>query len=206
MKTRRPFLLALAGLLWAAAGFGQGQINFCNTGNTTYRLWTNNAAGTASNLMSAANGYRIGLYAAQGAGQPSNALTLVGVTVNLSVNTNFAGYFCPGLLGFLGSPGDTITFQIRAWTLSAGVSYEEAVTMALSDPLNVALGVSPIGQTTLTASPASPAPLFGTAAGLINRGWEIRPIPEPSSFALGLLAVVALALCFRRTKVKEPKA
>jgi hypothetical protein len=198
----KKLLLLAAFLATSASMFAQGQVTFANTASTVFRVWTNNAQGSASNLTSAPNGYRFGLYAAQGAGAPSNSLTLVGVAVNLSAASSLYGFFNGGSPFAMPAPfasGDTITFQIRAWTLSKGNSYEEAVVASVLDPLNTALGVSPLAQTILTASPAPPAALFGTNPGLLNRGWEIKPIPEPSSIALGLLGLGAIAL-FRRRK------
>jgi len=198
----KKLLLLAAFLATSASMFAQGQVTFANTASTSFRVWTNNAAGTASNLTSVASGYRFGLYAAQGAAQTSNSLQIVGLATNLSVAPSLYGFFNGGSPFAMPAPyaaGDTITFQIRSWTLSAGLTYEEAVTTAQGNPLNVALGFSALGTTLLTASPAPPAALFGTAPGLLSSGWKIAPVPEPSSIALGLLGLGAIAL-FRRRK------
>ena len=191
----------LAGLLSAVAALAQGQVVFANTASTQFRVYTNTWDGGHLGPTSVPNGYRFGLYAAQGAGQPSNALTLVGLAVNLSASPALYGLFNGGNPFAMPAPyaaGDTITFQIRAWPLSKGNAYEEAVIGQSVDPLNVALGISGIGTTTLTASPAPPAPLFGTAPGLLSTGFVIMPIPEPSTVALGLLGAAAFALTRRR--------
>jgi MYXO-CTERM domain-containing protein len=138
------------------------------------------------------------LYAAQGAGQPAGSLQLVGLATNIAL----PGYFSGGSPFVMPAPyaaGDTITFQIKGWTLSAGNTYAEAVTAQAGNPTGVALGQSGLGQTILTANPAPPAPLFGTSPGLLSTGFGIVPAPEPSSIALGLLGLGAIAL-FRRRK------
>lgn len=194
----KKLLLLAAFLATSASMFAQGQVAFANTASTTFRVWTNNAAGTASNLTSGANAYKFGLYAAQGASQPSNSLSLVALGTNIAP---LPGFFSGGTVA-LPAPfaaGDTITFQIKGWTFSAGNSYDAAVAAGQINPLGVALGFSGIGQTILTAAPAPPAPLFGTAPGLLSSGFELKPVPEPSSIALGLLGLGAIAL-FRRRK------
>jgi MYXO-CTERM domain-containing protein len=192
-------LLLLAALFaTTVSAFAQGRVVFNNTASTNYRLWSNNVLGNASNLISGVNAYRVGLYAAQGAGQPEGSLNLVGLATNIAL----AGYFNGGNPFALPAPfagGDTITFQVRGWTLGAGTTYAQAVAAQALDPLNVALGQSPLGFTVITADPAPPGALFGTAPGQLNRGFEIKPAPEPSSIALGLLGLGAIAL-FRRRK------
>jgi hypothetical protein len=44
--------------------------------SASFSLWTNNASGTGSNLMSGANAFRIGLYLARGTNQPESMLGL----------------------------------------------------------------------------------------------------------------------------------
>ena len=190
----------LAGLLFTASAFAQGQVVFANTASTQFRIWTNNPAGTASNLNSTTLN-RFGLYAAQGS-PSSNSLTLVGVAMALTASPSLYGFFNGGnpfAMPAPFAPGDTITFQIRGWSGNFS-SYEQAIVAQQSDPLNIALGVSPLGTTTLTASPAPPAPLFGTSPGLISRGFEVKAIPEPSTFALAALGAFAVAFCCRRRK------
>jgi hypothetical protein len=95
--------------------------------------------------------------------------------------------------------GTQIRFQLRAWSLFAGTTYDAARTAALSDPNNVAYGVSGLGTTTLGGGLVTPGSLYGTSAGLLTQGFQIAPVPEPSSIALGLLGLGAVAL-FRRRK------
>jgi len=198
-------LLLLATLLGtAASALAQGNVSFRNNASTSFYIYTNNAFGTLTGqdpntrLISGTSAYRIGLYASPTTGASAGSLTLVGLTTNSAA---LAGRFLgpsPYVLPAGYAAGNTITFQIRAWSLAGGTSYEEALTSAVLDPLNVAYGVSAIGTVTPSANSAPVAVLFGTDPGLVQ-GFEIRPIPEPSSIALGLLGLGAIAM-FRRKK------
>jgi len=199
-------LLLLAALLGtAASAFAQGQVSFRNNASTSFYIYTNNVFGTLTGqdpntrLMNyGANTIRIGLYASPTTGATAGSLTLVGLATNTAaLPGRFLGpspYILPA--GY--ASGTTITFQIRAWSIAGGTSYEEATAASLLDPLNIAYGVSTLGTMTPNANPAPPAALFGTDPGLVQ-GFEIRPIPEPSSIALGLLGLGAIAM-FRRKK------
>src|SRR6185369_4676217 len=137
-------------------------------------------------------------YASQGGFQATNSLSLVGLATNIAPLPGFFAAPAGGTFAMPApyAPGDTITFQIRAWTFSAGNTYEEAVIS--SNPMNVSMGFSAIGTTMLTGNPAPPAALFGTAPGLLNSGFYISAAPEPSTWALLGLGAVATALFSRR--------
>jgi hypothetical protein len=194
---RALFVLALS-LGAAVATLGQGTIIIGNSGSPNYRLWTNNASGTASNLMSG-GGYGIGFYVSTNLGASAGSLELVGVTTN-SASPAQAGYYFTGPLilpnGYPG--GGAITFQVRAWSRAGGLSYAEALLAAGSDPLNIALGVSPLGTVTLGNGIGPTPSIWGTGPGQLSHGFEIRPIPEPSIMALGVLGLGAIALFRRR--------
>jgi hypothetical protein len=191
-------LLLLASLL---AGTGsllaQGTVAFSNSGLADqYKISTNNATGTAPGFMSGANGYRIGLYAGP-AGTPAGSLTLAGLATN-AAPVPAAGYFNGGnpfvTAGF-GAAGTTIAFQVRAWAFSAGTDWAQALTR-----IDLAQGVSALGSTTLGGGTTPPGGLWTTTNPNGITGFTIAPvIPEPSSIALGLLGLGAIAL-FRRRK------
>jgi hypothetical protein len=193
-------LLLLAALLGVgASAFAQGTIRFANTGSPTgfdFRLWTNSPAGTASNLMSGAGRYRIGLYGSADANATSNSLTLIATTLNTPVAGIFSGgdpYVLPNGYAAL----TPFRFQLRAWSVAGGASYEEAI--GNPDLLNTAIGFSDLGLVTLGGGAVQQAPLFGTNPGQLSHGFAIKPVPEPSSIALGLLGLGAIAM-FRRKK------
>jgi hypothetical protein len=194
--------LILLGLLAAAVAHGQGTVVFNNLASTSYNLVTNNLAGTAPGVMSGAGRYRIGLYAAPGAGALENSLSLVGLATNASVPGKFNGgsnFVLP-----IGYPaGGKLTFQLRAWTLAAG-SFETACAIFNADPHLVYVAVSALGTTTAGGlSPTGPVPagaLFGTSMGNLTSGLSIYPCPEPSSAALAFLAGLAALLGRSRRK------
>jgi hypothetical protein len=187
-------LLLLAALLgFAGSALAQGTIAFANTGNNAFRLWTNNAVGTASNLLSSANRIRIGIYGST----DGSSLQLIAYTTN-----GAGGFFSAGSPYVLPNgyaEGASLTYQIRAWSFAGGFSYEEALTASAANPLEIALGTSAIGTTTLGGGTVLAGPLFATSGNALRQGFEIKPVPEPSSIALGLLGLGAIAL-FRRKR------
>lgn len=195
---KKLLLLALC-LASPAMMFGQGTVVFNNNAGTQYRLWTNGPVGGQSNLMSGANGYRIGLYGSTDLGAAEGSLTLLLLATNAPIAA-VAGRFDGGAAAATGlTAGTQIRFQLRAWTFSAGTSHAAALAAQALDPLGVATGTSPLGTTTVGGGTVLPGALFGTSAGLLTGGFQIAPIPEPSSVALGLLGLGAVAL-FRRRK------
>jgi len=195
-------LLILGLALLPVAVFAQGQISWANSNPT--RLTTNSTANpppgqlpNQTGFTSGAGNYTIGFYVApQGTTDP-NAFNLVTPTVgNAPVaglfNGNGATFFN---VGFAGTP---IAFQVRAWSTFAGADYAAAVgNVARPDRY---VGVSSIGEIRPTATSTDTVPqVFGTSAGQIG-GFVLTPlVPEPSSIALGLLGLGAIAL-FRRRK------
>jgi hypothetical protein len=197
-------LLLLGLMVLPVALFAQGTVNFANTGTT---LMTTNSGNppppgqpvNATGPTTGAGQYTIGLYIApQGTTDPA-AFTLMGPTTLSQSglgNGRFNGNPLPNNFVVSNNTSQTIAFQVRAWSTFAGSTYELA--LANSD-LRRYLGATTIGEVTpatgLTPTPA----LFGTAAGQVG-GFVLAPvIPEPSSIALGLLGLGAIAL-FRRRK------
>ncbi len=88
--------------------------------------------------------------------------------------------------------GSPVAVQVRAWlTAGAFTTYESALLGAAAGDH---FGLSPVFVMTPAVSPA-PAPNINT----VLQPFTIAPIPEPSSIALGLLGLGAIAL-FRRRK------
>ena len=199
-------LLLLAALLGtAASSLAQGNVSFRNNASTSFYIYTNDAPGSlnyvspTNRLISGVNAYRIGLYANPSTGATSNSLALVGLTTNsAALPGRFLG---PSPLALpSGYPaGLPITFQIRIWSFAGGMSFEEAVQAQLTDPFGIALGATPLGTVTPSDAASPVALLFGSTTGLLGQGFEMKPVPEPSTFALGLLGLGAMAM-FRRKK------
>jgi hypothetical protein len=193
---KQTLLFAVAVLISLTGAFGQGTLIFNNNASAAYNLYTNNSSGTPLGLISGAGRYRVGLYASTNLSATAGSLELVG----LATNTALAGKFNGGSAFVLpnGYPSSQqIVFQLRAWSLGAGTSFAEALTAAAADPLNVALGASPLGTTTPGGGLIQAGALFGTTPGLLSSGFGLG-VPEPSSIALGLLGLGAIALFRRR--------
>lgn len=191
-------LLGLLGL--TVSSFAQGTVNFAN--NTTTRMTTNTTAfpppGHTPNIQGNTQlGFTVGFYIApQGTTDP-NAFTLVGPTTTSLAGIGVGTFNGNGGTNFTiqGNTGQAIAFQVRAWQTSAGATYEIAKNV-----LNAYRGASAIGEVTPSTGTTLAATLFGTSAGQIG-GFVLLPntIPEPSSIALGILGLGAIAL-FRRRK------
>jgi len=174
----KKLLLTVSLLVAAVTAFGQGQVIFANNTATKITNGTTQVAAPAGTM--------VGLYIGT-SGAAEGSLSLI-----TSTNMFAAGLFQGGTRTLAGWGGGPVTLQVRAW--SAGYnSYEEA--FALGSAATTFAGKSTLMNVTLTTSP-TPAPLL-TSSGLNQ--FNITPVPEPSSIALGLLGLGAVAL-FRRRK------
>jgi hypothetical protein len=182
----KKLFLTLSVLAATAAGaFAQGTLIFANG---TPTLITNNVTG-----QRVVNGAQVGLYV--GASNHVGSLTLASVTP--TITAPFAGAFNGGTVVINGfGAGTVIDFQVRAWLASTVYpSYEAAYASALGGDSTVLLGQSGVHNIELRVSPS---PILS----INNFGLEairLSPVPEPSSIALGLLGLGAVAL-FRRRK------
>jgi hypothetical protein len=179
-------LLTLAALAMAASAYAQGTITYWNsgidnaTGGGTYDAPIFDVDGT-TRLSGAA--YTVGLY--------SNG-TLVPGSQQTFLTGAGAGFFNPVFdLVIPGSaPGSTPTLEVRAWQTSAGsfaAAQGGAGTYGSFSYTSPALG---------GVNPAPPPPSFfpPTMTGLQS----FSLVPEPSTYALGMLGLGALAMMRRR--------
>ena len=179
-------LILIAALLTASvASYGQGQLIFAN--NLATKL-TNDVTGQA-----APNGTRAGLYIGN-VGDPQGSLTLIATAVTPAPT---AGSFSGGTLTLSGrAGGTTIAWQVRSWFASTVYpSYEAALAGGFGGDASILLGQGAVHTILLTEPPTG-------ANSIANNGLEpirLVPVPEPSSIALGLLGLGAVAL-FRRRK------
>ena len=190
-------------LALAASSFGQGQVEFRNTSST--RLSTNDFQGNIG-FTTGVNAYRIGLYIApQGTTDP-NAFSLMNpTTVNRTGSGDglFNGNDLSSGAFFIisNNSGQTIAFQVRAWSYFAGSTYDEA--LLYSGPETVYRGASTIGQAVPGTGAGLPATLFGTNPGAVS-GFTLTPIiPEPSTWALVVLGASALWCSARARRRKS---
>jgi len=176
----KKLLLTVSLMIAAVTAFGQGQVIFANNGATRISNSVANAFAPAGTV--------VGLYGTVGNGALEGSLTL------LTTTNNFAAGLYQGGTRTTSLPGGAATLQVRAW--SAGYSdYESAFAAGLAGNSSVVVGKSGLMNVTLTLAPTPPPAL--TASGLT--AFTVSPVPEPSSIALGLLGLGAVAL-FRRRK------
>jgi len=198
MKTA---LVILAGCVTVSPAFAQGRVSFRNTASSNYYLWTNNPYRNESGLMSGTNAFRIGLYASTSVGAGVWSLSLIGLTTNAAA---LPGRFLgpsPFVLPAAYVAGQQMTFQIRAWSLWAGMTWEEKESNRGMYIGRIYDGWSALGTVTPTPSPSPAAELFGTNPGQLNTGfWILPPIPEPSTHALALLGATAMLMFSRRRR------
>jgi hypothetical protein len=186
----KKLLCVAAFILAGVTSYGQGAVTFANSAGTPilYQGSTNRFVG------------RVGLYGSTSTGLPSDAsLTLIGVATNTLNNTTIngpgSGIFIGGTRN-IGNPGDTVTLQVRAWS-GAFADYDTAILGQATDP-TVWAGKSAAWEQIVGGgtNPSQPITGAGRFAGFsVAQGI----VPEPSSIALGLLGLGAIAL-FRRRK------
>jgi len=203
-------LLTLAALVGATTcSFGQGQVTF-NNGATT-QISTNSAHNGSSSGSTAAVGTSVYYYALFVA--PSTVTTDLGVN---DVRWTFAAYATNTTAGrFLGgqpvlptpyASGTTADFLVRGWSSNVGSSWaqaqawESAFNTTGAAPFAGYFGSSIVGQIVVGGPPAGVPALFGQNPGQLS-GFtlDLRPVPEPSSFALVGLGAAAMMI-FRRRK------
>lgn len=173
--------LAVTFVISALNCLAQGTVSFTNSG---FPITTNNLHGATGRIASL--NYYFGLYM----GTSAAAVQISTTPVLVVVNNSFPGIFTGGSLDVPGFDADTsYYFQVKGWSVAGGsVSYETAL---LNDPSGY-FGVSQIGMVFLTQHEYGGGKLFGDSYPLVP-AFEMTPIPEPSTFTLGGLAVAALA-------------
>jgi len=184
----KKLIITASLMIAAASSFGQGQVIFANSAPTTI---TNALTGLAAVGGAQQDDTQVALYVGN-VGDAVSSLTLIGNVTNAFS----AGRFSGGTRTLTGWTG-TVQLQVRAWLANTVYSsYEAAVAGRLGGDTSVLLGVSaPISFAT-TQPPTLPVSLAN--AGLTPIVLT-TPVPEPSSIALGLLGLGAVAL-FRRRK------
>jgi hypothetical protein len=170
-------IVASVGLVAQSTG---GSINF---------LTKVTAAGIDAKVTDAAgatvintSGYLAQLYA--GANEASLA------PVGTAINFLSSGYLNGGKVLTPLAQGSSAAVQLRAWTASAGSSYEAASTVSTAQ-----IGKSGVLTLTLGGDQLSPPAVPVNLVGLTS--FQLKLVPEPSTLALGALAGLAL-LAIRR--------
>lgn len=171
-------------LILAVSSFdcrAQGTVFFTNTG---FPITTNDLHGATGKI--APHSYYFGLYMGTSAAEVQNSITPVLVVLNNGFAGEIGGsdHLLPGF-----NAGSSYYFQVKGWSVTGGsVSYETAL---MTDPSGY-FGVSQIGTVFLTLPDQGGSGLFGPNYPEVP-AFVMTPIPEPSAFALGGLALAAWA-------------
>lgn len=185
---KKILIVAAMAALTVVNSFGQGSVVFSNSGGSPVTL----ADGT-TRVPVGSTTYNVELvYAPDGTSTTDFATmaTRVGAVAGFSPTP---GFFSGG-----GRTVDSITpaggfglFQVRAWTVANGTSYNAVVASGQGSA-----GASQIIRVDTANPTIGEANASLVAAGL--NGFSITPVPEPSAIALGILGVGTLLLLRRR--------
>jgi hypothetical protein len=201
----KKVILTACALCCAASVFAQGTVILNNrvTGTLVAPIYGPNPANPSQALSgNSATGFPVGttdytgfpllagpnwvaqLWAAPTAADP---LTAQG-TPSAFRTGNAAGFISPSTVTLTGIAADAASaaFQLRAWDITSGATYDAAT----------AKGASPVFTVSAIGGTLNPAPVL---SGLVsfNATGTGGVIPEPSTFALAGLGAAAL-LIFRR--------
>jgi hypothetical protein len=181
-------ILMIAGLVATVSMMAQGSINFTTrvTASGVDAKVTDKTTGAAV----AAGEFYATLYWGTTATslQPAQAL-VGGVPTALAKDFNAGtGYVTAGKTLIAGpAEGAQVFVQVRAWSKSAGGTYESALTVA-----GAKVGASNIIQVTLGGDNLQPPAVPVAMVGL--QAFQVDVVPEPSILALGVLGGVAFLL------------
>jgi MYXO-CTERM domain-containing protein len=198
-------LLLVALLVASLSAFGQGVVNFNNRVTADVNGPLVDAPitdGEGGPRLQGNQGYRAALYGGPIGTAESSLVLLVNSTsgagaVDFRTTAATYGYVNVGAEGARTVPGapygSQVVLQIRAWS-GGFATYEAALSAQQGGDLSVKLGKSNLVTIGTTTGPTDQ--VIPRMVGL--QGFAVVPVPEPSSIALGLLGLGALALIRRR--------
>lgn len=191
----KKLLLTAAAIAASLNLYAQGTVTFQNNNST---LVMNSLTGSA---VAEADGIRAMLYWAPQSDAnnftPISAAVVVGKAGALTVPGRYSGG--TATTGAATAPGAGAWFQVKAWELAYGTTYEIASAAPASGGRQALRGESNKFLTTGTGNPTTQPP--GTPVNLATSGVQgfTVVVPEPSVIALGLIGAGAL-LALRRRK------
>jgi hypothetical protein len=195
-------IVIIATLMATVAGaFAQGTVLFNNrnasTGGTDAFIAVDpSASGTANGQSAGARligtGWTAQLWAANGGGAAEASLTPATPTTTFRTSTSGAGLLTPTTATLSGVPKDapTATIQMRVWDNRGGTILTWA--QVLADPSIFRGSSSPFNVNLIGGDFNAPPPLNPLQA------FNVAPVPEPSTIALGMLGVGSLLVLRRR--------
>lgn len=193
---KKLIAISVVALTVAASNlFAQGTIAFLNNSATLVRLDASAAAvfGVAANspvpkYNATTAPFVAGLY--YGAG--STAPTTLAKTANFSAFS--AGTFNGGTTTLTGvGENAPVNLQVKVWESTYGATYEAALGAGMINGRNGVVGQSAVWN--MLAGNATTVPNLASGG---FQGFTTSVVPEPSTFALGLLGLVGLFVLRRR--------
>lgn len=173
----KKLIVAAALGVFAVGALAQGQFNFGNK-NTLATPPIDARVGLPNGEFAAGTAYLAQAYVKL-ATDPDSSYAPVGTASTFRTGNN-AGYIITSAVTTTFAGGTAVTVQMRAWEASGGASYEAAVAAGklygTSNPVNL----------TVATAPSLPPDMVGLQSFSL--------IPEPSTFALGLLGAAAFFL------------
>lgn len=184
---KKSLFIVAAVVISTMISFAQGTIGFANNSSTQLRLPSGEGLPVGST-------FRVELMYAHD-GTPDAAFDLIAVRVGAPVGIGPA----PGLFngGFrtapTPTPGGYGLFQVRAWEVAFGSSYQEAVAAPSVNGQYALVGKSAIirvltGDPTPQNPPSEPGSLVGSGF----QGFTLRPVPEPSATVFVVASVLSV--------------
>lgn len=186
----KRLLITAAALLVTLSIQAQGIMDFQNTASSLL-LNANEGNAPVDGTGADSDGIVVGLYWASLTAP--DVFTQIGGSAPVGVPVS--GRFSGGnrTTGPATAPGAQARFQVRAWELSYGSTYELAIVAPAANGRRALAGTSNIFQTgTGDGGQIPPQPLTGL------QGFTVIPVPEPSTIALGVIGAGALLLLRRR--------
>jgi len=212
-------LILLAFSKVSVAQNGEGQVVFDTVHNgtmpgTLITFGPGSGSLTGEPLWGPAGSFTFGLYIGPSTATSLSQMILIDTVGSSPAETlqssPFAGMVVGGTVAGAGNAGSangfsgmlagiTYDFYVAGWSTAAGSSYSEAIMSGL--PQDFA-GISELGNVVPTSvnDPIPPPWLFGTGDGQIG-GFELKPIPEPSTIVLGGLSAAAIWALRRREQL-----
>jgi hypothetical protein len=187
----KKLILIATCMLASLAAYAQGTVTFANSASTLVKFGTTADVPTALQGASLPTGttadpsdFRAALYWLN---PTSSSFEMLGAAASIAP---VAGRFSGGTRTTTGVAGATETFMVKVWSNGATYSsYEAALASGLSS-VYVGESSSFSNGTGGAGSPPGPAVALSGFTGLTN----VRPVPEPSIVALGLLGAAALLI------------